>query len=422
VTSKSLSNVKDPLKPDWEYLVNSVLQVDSAVGSGSEPQVACNPFAPHREPATAQPTPAPNPLSEPDPAPSSNPFAAHPEPFKAAAPEPAPNPFVDPAPNPFAEPSAPLPKPAPKPAPMSVVKAAPAPVPPPEPEPVSNPFAAEPKKAAASALIAAKQLLHHKQPPQPSVVPPPAASTNRERQLQETSAETQKLEAQVHALRWELCESALVEAAVLCHPAAHGKTAHEIHAPARHLAAALCNPRCAPSLFRRAVEALAAMVLAAGDDLPRAAFWCSNAVALRACLSARLLQQQQHDDGQSPAVRAPPTATHKLRIVTLGTGRQKRLLERWTNLKHSRRTCTCECELRSWRGKSAGVAKRPRERSPTRNPLRYDSHFLNRYTFPCCWRQPSQPNAVRAARRSNTFLLLTWKLPPAWRMRWKLNE
>jgi hypothetical protein len=34
----------------------------------------------------------------------------------------------------------------------------------------------------------------------------------------------------------------------------------------------------------------------------------------------------------------------------------------------SRRTCTRECGLQSCRGKSAGVTKRPCERSPTRNP------------------------------------------------------
>jgi hypothetical protein len=60
----------------------------------------------------------------------------------------------------------------------------------------------------------------------------------------------------------------------------------------------------------------------------------------------------------------------KMRIVTLwfGMGRQKRVLERWTNPKVSRRTCTCEYVLQSHRGNSAGVAKRPRERSSTRNP------------------------------------------------------
>jgi hypothetical protein len=39
-----------------------------------------------------------------------------------------------------------------------------------------------------------------------------------------------------------------------------------------------------------------------------------------------------------------------------------------TNPKRSRRTCTCEYGLQPCRGKSAGVSKLPRERSPTRNP------------------------------------------------------
>jgi hypothetical protein len=40
------------------------------------------------------------------------------------------------------------------------------------------------------------------------------------------------------------------------------------------------------------------------------------------------------------------------------------VLERRTNPKLSRHTCTCEYGLQSCRGKPAGVAKRPRERSP----------------------------------------------------------
>ena len=46
-------------------------------------------------------------------------------------------------------------------------------------------------------------------------------------------------------------------------------------------------------------------------------------------------------------------AMQKLRIVTLrfGTGRQKRVLEQWTNPKLSRRTCTCAYGLQSCRGK-----------------------------------------------------------------------
>jgi hypothetical protein len=43
------------------------------------------------------------------------------------------------------------------------------------------------------------------------------------------------------------------------------------------------------------------------------------------------------------------------------------ILERGTHPKRSRRTCTCEYGLHSCRGESAGVAKRPRERSATRN-------------------------------------------------------
>jgi hypothetical protein len=79
-------------------------------------------------------------------------------------------------------------------------------------------------------------------------------------------------------------------------------------------------------------------------------------------------------------VRHALTAMRKLRIVMLGfgTGRQKTVLDRGTNPKLSRRTCACEYGLQSCRGKSAGVVKRPRERSPTRNPYRYDSHFLHR--------------------------------------------
>jgi hypothetical protein len=74
------------------------------------------------------------------------------------------------------------------------------------------------------------------------------------------------------------------------------------------------------------------------------------------------------------------TAVKSLRIVTLGfgTGRQKRALQRWTNPKPQRRTRSPRYGLPSCRGKSAGVAKRPRERSPTRTPYRYDSQLLHR--------------------------------------------
>jgi hypothetical protein len=70
----------------------------------------------------------------------------------------------------------------------------------------------------------------------------------------------------------------------------------------------------------------------------------------------------------------------KLRIVTIrfGTARQKMALERWTTPTCSRRSPSPRYGVQSCGGKSAGVAKRPRERSPTRNPRRYDSQRLHR--------------------------------------------
>jgi hypothetical protein len=69
----------------------------------------------------------------------------------------------------------------------------------------------------------------------------------------------------------------------------------------------------------------------------------------------------------------PHTAMQRVanRNVKAWHGRQRMVLERWKNPKLSCRTC--EYGLQSRRGESAGVAKRPRERSPTRNPYRYDS-------------------------------------------------
>ena len=181
-------------------------------------------------------------------------------------------------------------------------------------------------------MAAAKELLHRKQPPPALSVPPtPAADAAASGDNAETARRWQQTKEQLasaqadaeqtarHAasvaaaaeaassaqkLRQELCQAALLESAVFCHPASHGAAAHELHAPARYLAAALCHNDNnkqgggdLAGLSQRAVDALAAMVLAAGDDLPRAAFWCSNVVALRACLSARLSETQTKGGG-----------------------------------------------------------------------------------------------------------------------------
>jgi hypothetical protein len=115
-----------------------------------------------------------------------------------------------------------------------------------------------------------------------------------------------------------------------------------------------------------------------------------RAQALQLCL---LLARAQQLRSLPPAafshlvkVRLTPhvvAAMQKLRIVTLRfrTGRQK-MAQRWTNHTLSRRSCTCEYGVPSCRRKSAGVAKRPRERSPTRNPARYDSQLCHRRASP----------------------------------------
>lgn len=60
-------------------------------------------------------------------------------------------------------------------------------------------------------------------------------------------------------------------------------------------------------------------------------------------------------------------------LATGGWHRRQRNghFERWTNPKRPRRTCSHQYRLQYWTGKSTGVAKRPRERSPTRNPQRF---------------------------------------------------
>jgi hypothetical protein len=89
----------------------------------------------------------------------------------------------------------------------------------------------------------------------------------------------------------------------------------------------------------------------------------------------------------------PPTAMEKVanrNASWVGKGRQRMVLERWTNPKRSRRACTCEYGLQSCRGQSAGVAKRPRERSPTRNlTLRFA-------TFASLYRTRPVPKAAEA--------------------------
>jgi hypothetical protein len=102
-------------------------------------------------------------------------------------------------------------------------------------------------------------------------------------------------------------------------------------------------------------------------------------------------------------------AMQKLRIVTLGfgTSRQKMPLERWTNLKLSRCTCSHRHGLRPCRGKSAGVAKRLRSLiSPpeiTNSPI---------HDFPVAVRWARGECGDPGSRRSHLWC------PPARRRHW----
>jgi hypothetical protein len=86
-------------------------------------------------------------------------------------------------------------------------------------------------------------------------------------------------------------------------------------------------------------------------------------------------------------------------VKIFARGDRNTVPERWANPKHSRRTCTCEYGLQS----SAGVAKRPRELNPTRNP--YDPHLLLYASV--VWAVFSQPPVCSGLRphSSNTIFL-----------------
>jgi hypothetical protein len=99
----------------------------------------------------------------------------------------------------------------------------------------------------------------------------------------------------------------------------------------------------------------------------------------------------------------PLTAMQKLRI-RFGTGRQRMVLERWTNPKPQRRTRSPRYGVPSCRGKPAGVAKRPRERPPTRNPYRHDSQLCRRCP---AQRNPLQLHALLPALARHVGVLAT---------------
>ena len=74
--------------------------------------------------------------------------------------------------------------------------------------------------------------------------------------------------------------------------------------------------------------------------------------------------------------RQPCSEQWRIVCVRFGTGQQIMVLERGANLTLPRRACSPRYALQSCGGKSTGDAKRPRERSLTRNRKRYDSQLL----------------------------------------------
>jgi hypothetical protein len=121
------------------------------------------------------------------------------------------------------------------------------------------------------------------------------------------------------------------------------------------------------------------------DDERRAALGAAE--CLRNLLASEILGNPHKDDttvfgkGRPAKLMVRETehsdakvANHNFKV----TGRQRMSLERRTHPTLSRRTSACVNGLQSCRGKSAGVAKRHRERSSTRNPTRYDSQLLHR--------------------------------------------
>jgi hypothetical protein len=91
----------------------------------------------------------------------------------------------------------------------------------------------------------------------------------------------------------------------------------------------------------------------------RAAARATHAAAGGGCLSLCL----------SPAASYSDAKVANRDVKGVGTRRDRKWsFERWTHTKPERRTCSLRYGVPSCRGKSAGVAKRPRERSPTRNP------------------------------------------------------
>jgi hypothetical protein len=83
--------------------------------------------------------------------------------------------------------------------------------------------------------------------------------------------------------------------------------------------------------------------------------------------------------------------------------------ERWTNPKLSRRTCTCEYGIQSWRWESAGVAKRPREPPDIANVTIRNSFSPTSAGLPCAQAYNTEPAVRKMSEGERSDLLVSLK-------------
>ncbi|OIW14446.1 hypothetical protein TanjilG_15359 [Lupinus angustifolius] len=99
------------------------------------------------------------------------------------------------------------------------------------------------------------------------------------------------LENKIKMLEGELREAAAIEAALYSVVAEHGSSMSKVHAPARRLSRLYLHT-CKENLQARrsgaaksAISGLVLVAKACGSDVPRLAFWLSNAIVLRTIIS-----------------------------------------------------------------------------------------------------------------------------------------
>ncbi|CAL0323262.1 unnamed protein product [Lupinus luteus] len=113
----------------------------------------------------------------------------------------------------------------------------------------------------------------------------------REERNATLDSKVEDLENKIKMLEGELREAAAIEAALYSVVAEHGSSMSKVHAPARRLSRLYLHA-CKENLQARrsgaaksAISGLLLVAKACGSDVPRLAFWLSNAIVLRTIIS-----------------------------------------------------------------------------------------------------------------------------------------